>query len=326
MPRAVAVEAPAFAPPGPGCPERRNEPHSSFVVALCDVVCESHVSSSDEECRMSWRSMLGTGRPRVVLASAVALAAAAIIAAAGGSAAGGATSASSPTDLRRLPLGDGKVTLAGPRRGYVWSCQSPNPERARRAGRRAVDRQARRHLRRDGQGDGRRVGRLAAGERQHQAHEGRRAGRRQRPADQPHDRYLPDRRGRRRLPLRPQPERDPRPEPQLDAAAGQARRRGVVREPRRDRRRAQRRGDLQRVGRRGPRRRRARGARRLLGASGALGPLPLPLDAAVPVAAPARDAPVVAVRLGAGRLPDLRPARPRRQALLQRPTSTPATA
>ena len=65
---------------------------------------------------------------RTVVAGAVAAVAAALIAVAGGPAAGSsATGASSAPDLRRLPLGDGKVTLTGPRRGYVWSCSRANP-------------------------------------------------------------------------------------------------------------------------------------------------------------------------------------------------------
>ena len=69
----------------------------------------------------------GSRHPRVVLAGAIAVAAVGLVSAVGGSAAGGATGASSTTDMRRLPLGDGRVTLSGPRRGYVWSCQRPNP-------------------------------------------------------------------------------------------------------------------------------------------------------------------------------------------------------
>ena len=65
--------------------------------------------------------------PRVVLAGAVALAAAGLLAIGAGSASSTAAGASSTPDLRRLPLGDGKVTLAGPRRGWVWSCIPPNP-------------------------------------------------------------------------------------------------------------------------------------------------------------------------------------------------------
>jgi hypothetical protein len=34
---------------------------------------------------------------------------------------------SSPTDPARLPVGDGKVSTSGPRRGWVYSCQAGNP-------------------------------------------------------------------------------------------------------------------------------------------------------------------------------------------------------
>ena len=37
------------------------------------------------------------------------------------------TTATSPTDPTRLPIGDGKVTLTGPKRGWVYACQPGNP-------------------------------------------------------------------------------------------------------------------------------------------------------------------------------------------------------
>jgi hypothetical protein len=38
-----------------------------------------------------------------------------------------ARAATSPTDPTRLPIGDGKVTLTGPKRGWVFACQPGNP-------------------------------------------------------------------------------------------------------------------------------------------------------------------------------------------------------
>ena len=40
---------------------------------------------------------------------------------------GAAVGAASPTDPTRLPIGDGKVSLSGPKRGWVYACQPPNP-------------------------------------------------------------------------------------------------------------------------------------------------------------------------------------------------------
>ncbi len=70
-------------------------------------------------------------RPRLLIAGAVALAVAAALAVAlaatgGATAASGATRASA-TDLTRLPLGDGKVSTTGARRGWIYACNAGNP-------------------------------------------------------------------------------------------------------------------------------------------------------------------------------------------------------
>ena len=61
---------------------------------------------------------------RRVVALALALASCACLVAA---AAVAQRAATSPTDPTRLPIGDGKVSLSGPKRGWVYACQPGNP-------------------------------------------------------------------------------------------------------------------------------------------------------------------------------------------------------
>jgi len=77
---------------------------------------------------MSARS---SARPRLLIAGTVAIVLAAALGIAlantgGATAASGATK-SSPTDRTRLPLGDGKVSTTGARRGWIYACNAGNP-------------------------------------------------------------------------------------------------------------------------------------------------------------------------------------------------------
>jgi hypothetical protein len=63
----------------------------------------------------------------VAAGSLALLSCAALVAAAGVAIAGARATATSPTDPARLPIGDGKVSLSGPKRGWVYACQPGNP-------------------------------------------------------------------------------------------------------------------------------------------------------------------------------------------------------